>query len=103
MAYDVHMFRGRNWWEGTDNPITEEEILAVNGVKRISEVSDVNPQNGVAVRVGGNDMFSFDKAIIILRKGILDVSISNEEAIEILRPIADALGAVIQGDEGEYY
>ena len=47
-------------------------------------------------------MFSFDKAIIILRKGMLDVSISNEEAIEILRPIADALGAVIQGDEGEY-
>lgn len=48
-------------------------------------------------------MFSFNNAILILRKGILNVSIRNEDAIETVRPVADALGAVIQGDEGEYY
>lgn len=103
MAYDVHVFRGKNWWEGTDKPITEEEILAVAGAKRLGEVSDVNPKNGVVVKVSGNDMFSFNNAVFRLTKGILNVSIRSEEAIETIRPLADALGAVIQGDEGEYY
>ena len=87
----------------TDKPITEEEILAVNGVKRISEVSNANPQNGTAIKISGNDMFSYNNAIFILRKGILNVSIRYEKEIEIFCPIADALGSVIQGDEGEYY
>lgn len=46
LAYDLHIFKGENWWSGTDRPITAEELL---------------------------------------------------------RPLADALGALIQGDEGEFY
>ena len=32
MAYTLHIFRGTEWTDGADDPITPEELLAVEGV-----------------------------------------------------------------------
>lgn len=32
MAYDIHVFRGTEWWNGTKEPITEEELLKLEEV-----------------------------------------------------------------------
>ena len=50
MAYDIHIFRGKNWWEGTANPITAEELLSVEGVKCANSVTstNLNPRDGEA-------------------------------------------------------
>ena len=103
MAYDLHIFRGANWWEGTNAPVTETELLSVSGVEKMGEISDVNPQSGVSIKMNANDMFSYNGAAIRLRKGMLTVAARNEDAVETIRPLAQALGAVIQGDEGEMY
>ena len=73
MAYDVHIFRGRNWWEGTDKPITEEEILAVNGVKRISEVSEKAKNN-----IDNCLNYTFD------RYTYMDFNFTNKKAADII-------------------
>ena len=93
MAYDIHIFRGNDWWKGTTDPITAEELLSVEGVKSANNVTSTNPQTGVEIK----------EAYVMLRKGMITVAARNEDAIEVVRPLAEALGAVIQGDEGEFY
>ena len=34
---------------------------------------------------------------------MITLAARNEDAAEVIHPLADALGAVIQGDEGEFY
>ena len=53
MAYDVHVFRGKNWWEGTDKPITEEEILAVAGAKRMVKYQTLIPKTELLSKSAG--------------------------------------------------
>ena len=48
-------------------------------------------------------MYSFDDAVFILEDGMITLAARNDDAADIIRPLADALGAVIQGDEGEFY
>ena len=103
LAYDLHIFRGENWWGGTDRPITAEELLSVEGVKTAGDIAAVSPLTGFSVAVPSLDMFSFGDVLLMLKKGMVTVSVRDEAAAELLRPIADALGALIQGDEGEFY
>lgn len=103
MAYDVHVFRGENWWEGSSDPITPDELLVIEGVEKTDDVSSTNPQSGVTVKISSNDMFSYKGMYVILKKGIINLSVRNDEDIENIRPLANALNAVIQGDEGEFY
>ncbi len=60
MAYDVHVFRGKNWWEGSSDPITPEELLKIEGVQKSDSASSTNPQSGVTVKVSSNDMFAYN-------------------------------------------
>ena len=50
-----------------------------------------------------NDMFTYNGVYVMLKKGIMKFSAGNDESIETIRPLAAALNAVIQGEEGEYY
>ena len=103
MAYNLYVFRGKNWWEGTTEPITAEELLAVAGVENANKVSTANPQTGAVISVSGDDMYSYKEVYLRLRKGMLTFAVRDEDDAEIIRPVADALNAVIQGEEGEYY
>jgi hypothetical protein len=103
MAYDIHIFRGNDWWKGTTDPITAEELLSVEGVKSANNVTSTNPQTGVEIKVASDGLYSYKEAYVMLRKGMITVAARNEDAIEVVRPLAEALGAVIQGDEGEFY
>ncbi len=103
MAYDLHIFRGKDWWEGTNNPITAEELLSVKGVEGTNSVTSSNPQTGVEIKVAGDGLYSYKEAYVMLRKGMITVAARDENAVEVIRPLAEALGAVIQGDEGEFY
>ena len=103
MAYDIHVFRGKDWFDGTTDPITEEELTAVSGVKKIESVSLSNPSTKENVRLSDKSMFSYDKMTFMLRKGMITLSINDESDIEIIRKLADSLKAIIQGDEGELY
>lgn len=103
MAYNLYVFRGKNWWEGTTEPITAEELLAVSGVTSADKISSTNPQTGAVISVSGDGMYSYKEAYLSLRKGMLTFAVRDESDAEIIRPVADALKAVIQGEEGEYY
>lgn len=103
MAYDIHIFRGKNWWEGTANPITAEELLSVEGVKCANSVTSTNQQTGAEIKVASDGLYSYKEAYVMLRKGKITVAVRDENSIEEIRPLAEALRAVIQGDEGEFY
>jgi len=103
VAYNLHIFRGDSWWDGADEPITAEELLAVEDVKRVDNISTTNPRTVLSLIVPNLDMYSFGDAIFILEDGMITLATRNDDAAEIIRPLADALGAIIQGDEGEFY
>jgi len=39
----------------------------------------------------------------MLKDGMIIAAARNEDTVETIHPLADTLGAVIQGDEGEFY
>ena len=103
MAYQLHVFRGTNRTDGTNHPITEEELLSVEGVVRENKISAVNPGTGMTLSIQNPNMFSYGDARFLLENGMITVAARNENAADVIRPLAEALGAVIQGDEGEFY
>ncbi|MBR1598995.1 MAG: hypothetical protein IJ661_08810 [Lachnospiraceae bacterium] len=103
MAYDIHVFRGNDWLSEVNNPISTKELLSVEGVEVVNNVSSTNPKTGITINVSNNDMFSYKEVIFTLKKGVITVAVRNNDVIETMRPLANALGAVIQGDEGEFY
>lgn len=103
MAYELHVFRGKNYWEETTDPITSEELLVVEGVENAKSVSLTNPKTGVEINVSSEGLFYYKEACVMLKKGMITVAARNENTVEVIRSLADALGAVIQGDEGEFY
>lgn len=102
MAYGIHVFRGTDWWNGTDNPITEEEMLKIEGVNPVDQFS-ANGQGGSMISINRKSMYSFNNINLLLHKGMLDISIRDDEAIYSIRQVANKLDAIIQGDEGEVY
>ena len=98
MAYDIHIFRGTDWEDGADKPITHEELLAVDGV----EIADQSSE-GLSYSIGMADIYSYGEAMFILDDGMINIPCRSEDVPDKMRPLAEALGAVIQGDDGEYY
>ncbi|MCR5599796.1 MAG: hypothetical protein K6G33_03500 [Ruminococcus sp.] len=103
MAYTLHIFRGTEWTDGADDPITPEELLAVDGVSEFSQPPITDPRTGLTLSTDMDNMYSYGDAIFMLDDGMIDVACRNDDVDEILRPLAEALGAVMQGDEGEFY
>lgn len=103
MAYDIHIFRGTNWWEETNEPIVTEELLSIEGVENIDQISNVNSQTGAEIKISDNNMFSYHEVALRLKKGILTFATRSDDEIETVRPLADALKASIQRAEGEVY
>lgn len=103
MAYQLHIFRGVSWWDGAEVPIRAEELLAVEGVARAAAPAVTNPRTGISLALPQLEMFSFGEAVFMLENGMITLTARSDNAAEIIRPLAQALGAVIQGDEGEFY
>ncbi|MBO7475171.1 MAG: hypothetical protein J6U00_14440 [Ruminococcus sp.] len=103
MAYNLHIFRGTDWTDGADDPITADELLSIDGVEKFSQPPITNPRTGLSMSMGMNNMYSFGKAVFMLEDGMITVACRNEDVPDVMRPLAEALGAVIQGDEEEYY
>ena len=78
-------------------------MLSVEGVGSANNVTSANQQTGVEIKVASDGLYSYKEAYIMLRKGMINVEARNENAVEAIRPLAEVLGAVIQGDEGEFY
>lgn len=64
---------------------------------------DIHIFRGTEWTDGADDMYTFGKAVFMLDDGMITVACRNEDVPDVMRPVAEALGAVIQGDEGEYY
>jgi len=103
LAYHLHIFRGSNWWEGASNPITAEELLSVAGVAQADSISTTSPQTGIVLSMPNCNMFTYKEAFLMLKDGMIIAAARNEDTVETIHPLADTLGAVIQGDEGEFY
>lgn len=103
MAYNLHIFRGTEWIDGTDEPITADELLSIDGVEEFSQPPITDPKTGLSMSMGMDNMYSYGDAIFMLEDGMITVACRNENVPDIMRPLAEALGAVIQGDEDEYY
>ena len=103
MAYNLHIFRGTEWIDGTDEPITADELLSIDGVEEFSQPPITDPKTGLSLSMGMDNMYSYGDAIFMLEDGMITVACRNENVPDIMRPLAEALRAVIQGDEDEYY
>ena len=56
MAYTLHIFRGTEWTDGADEPITPEELLAVEGVSEFSQPPLKDPKTGLTLSTGMDNM-----------------------------------------------
>ena len=103
MAYNLHIFRGTDRIDGADDPITTEELLSIDGVEEFSQPPITDPRTGLKMSVSMDNMYIYGEALFMLEDGMITVACRNEDVPDVMRPLAEALGAVIQGDEGEYY
>lgn len=103
MAYNLHIFRGTDWIDGADDPIAENELLSIDGVEEFSRPPITDPRTGIKLSMGMDNMYTYGKALFMLEDGMITVACRNEDVPDVMRPLAETLGAVMQGDEGEYY
>lgn len=115
MGYDVHITRAAEWSDSMESPISLEEWTAHveadpemrmdNAAEATTPSGDVlryeNP--GLAVWLGSSGRSEGQTAWFDLRDGRIVVKGPDEEILEKMRAIARALGARVQGDDGELY
>ena len=107
MAYSIHIFRGSDWTSEPDEPITADELLAVESIAPYQLPPVQNPKTGEMLTGTIKGMYTYrngaDEIPVQLKKGILYAECSDKSTPEKLLPLAEALHAKIQGDEGEFY
>ena len=59
MAYNLHIFRGTDWTDGADDPITADELLSIDGVEKFSQPPITNPRTGLSMSMGMDNMYSY--------------------------------------------
>ena len=97
MGYDVHITRAEEWYDSAETPITLEEWVAY---AESDPDLQRNPENGEAffdLRVGA------DEAWLDWSDGDILTKNPTEPVIAKMAQVATALGANVQGDEGERY
>ena len=108
MGYDLHIHRAEEWLEAETNPITLDEWYAWVESRPEFELdteSHVGYEGGVTVHPavwtghssGEPVPFWWGPDGEIVLKGV------DEEIIRKMVQVADALGARVQGDDGEFY
>ena len=100
MGYLMHITRGDHWSDDTKERITEEEWQkAVGSHPRLelwdgeTDIYTVKGCDGITPALGYED----NTGTIWVRAGYF------EEVLPVVLELASELGAVVQGDEGEYY
>jgi len=115
MGYDVHITRADDWGESAASPISLDEWIAYvksdpemrfDGFAEAKSPSDQilryeNP--GLAVWLAHSGSASGRTPWFDLRQGCVTVKNPDEEILAKMRAIAQALGARVQGDDGELY
>jgi len=111
MGYELHITKKKNWFdEGSD--ISEQEwrdYVASDSEMKITGFAELPTPRGTTIRIesplmaewcghskGGVVWFDF-------RDGHVNLNNPDEEIIGKMQRIAKALGARVQGDEGEFY
>lgn len=112
MGYDLHITRASEWSQSSSQPITPEEWLGVvQGRSDYVSVphAEATSPSGELIRVRGEHMVEWrghpSGAIVWFSwfRGRISVKNPDDVTIDQMRAIATALGARVQGDEGEHY
>jgi hypothetical protein len=116
MGYDVHVTRSENWWEAETKQISLEEWLEycrTDSELRVDGYAEATSPAGETIRYenpglavwtgkespgGQNEMVWFD-----WQGGCVVVKYPDGETFKKMFQIAVALGARVQGDDGEFY
>lgn len=99
MGYDLQITRSPDWWDATDKIPFEEWRRVVESDPELEPYDDSPGEDGFKLKGTDFDNFLYyDKrcGTINVRPGLLEC---GRKAVEI----AKKLGAVVQGDEGEFY
>lgn len=100
MGYTIHITRSPNWWDGTDRISHDEWRRFVESDPGIEPYED-DPNEEQGYRIRGSD---FDNYIFYCeRNGTINIKPGLRECICKAVEIASKLGAVVQGDESEFY
>jgi hypothetical protein len=98
MGYDLHITRSPDWWDATGR-IAYEEWRRIAESDPDLELDATAPEEGYRLRGSdfGNFFYYDDRA------GTINVRPVLLECTRKAADLAARLGAVVQGDEGEYY
>ena len=115
MGYDVHITRAAEWSDSMASPISLDEWIAYvksDPEMRLDGVAETRTPNGDVLRYENPGLAVWlthsgrDKGRtpwFDLRRGRVTVKNPDPEILEKMRQVAKALGARVQGDEGESY
>ncbi|MHA6531430.1 hypothetical protein [Paenibacillus sp. BAC0078] len=108
MSYDVHITRADHWINSESKPISLAEakvyFAATTGFEYTNELSHQTPFG--TMTIGGEFFICSDgdkKIPFRYHEGRITVSGADDFAIGRMKKVAQALAAVVQGDEGELY
>jgi hypothetical protein len=109
MGYDLHVFRGDEWFEAEPIPFDEwaEFVESSNDLRATGSVEATTPA-GETIRMEDDGLAEWaghGKAPVpvLFSDGQLVVKNPDDETIAWLVSVADRLGARVQGDDGEFY
>lgn len=116
MGYDVHITRRPNWFDQDGDAITPDEWLACvasDPEMRLDGFAQAGLADGSVLRVDDPSMAVWighpqhgqrdGMAWLWLGRGCIDAKNPDEPTLGKMWRIAQALGAQVQGDDGEYY
>jgi hypothetical protein len=100
MGYDIHITRSPNWWDKTDRISHEEWRQVVESDPDLEPYDENDPdEDGYKLRERDFDNYVYYNESC----GTINMRPGFRESICKAVEIASKLGAVVQGDEGEFY
>ena len=104
MGYDLHITRAEDWAEAAETPIDFAEWTTYAETdSRLSVAGTIALRNHDPQEQSVYALSHGDGPTIHWHRGDLVVAGASDADVEQLRPIADALAARVQGDDGEFY
>jgi hypothetical protein len=112
MCYELHIHRAAGWLDAEDTPIRFEEWSSYVGASpdfRMDNFAEADLGDGEVLRVEAEGIAVWtghptsDSAWFTYGQGTIDVKNPDEPIRRKMFEVATALGARVQGDEGEFY
>jgi hypothetical protein len=112
MGYDLHIHRAEDWMDATEDPITLDEWSDfVAGARdfRLDNFAEAETENGDVLRLEQEGIAVWtghptsDTAWFSYSEGMIVVKNPDEPIRRRMVEVAGALGARVQGDDGEFY